>query len=48
MNSPTGLLPQNEDAAVSVPPDGLRRWEENLRQAAALLAENRQGRSLLR
>lgn len=48
MNSPTCLLPQNEDAAVSVSPDGLRRWEENLRQAAALLAENRQGRSLLR
>lgn len=48
MNSRTGQLPLNEDAALSAPPDELRRWEENLRQAAALLAENRQGRSLLR
>lgn len=48
MNSSARPLPLNEDAALSVPPDGLRRWEDNLRQAAAMLADSRQGRSLLR
>lgn len=48
MNDSTVQLLLNEDAAQAVPPDGLRRWEEHLRQAAALLADSREGRSLLR
>lgn len=48
MNDSTVQLLLNEDAALSALPDELRRWEENLRQAAALLADSRQGRSLLR
>lgn len=47
-SAPVDVGPVDAGDSPASPADELRQWQENLRQGVALLADNRQGRSLLR